>query len=68
MGGFGDLFGALGDLFGGVTAGAGEKGFEAAASVAGALNGDDDDDEAGADATYERYLAGGPRPLNVNDL
>ncbi len=66
MGGLGDLFGALGQLFGGVSEFAGEGAGEAVAG--GFLESARGDDAApGVDATYERYLAGAPRALNVND-
>ncbi|MDQ6943267.1 MAG: hypothetical protein M3169_12240 [Candidatus Eremiobacteraeota bacterium] len=67
MGGFGDLFGALGELFGGVTGAVGEGAVEAVAGgvIEGVRGGEDAPD---VDATYERYLAGAPRALNVNDL
>jgi hypothetical protein len=63
---FGGLFGAIGRLFGGVVGAVGEGAGEAV--VAGFVeSADDDDDAPGETATYERYLAGAPRALNVND-
>jgi hypothetical protein len=62
-----ELFGAIGRLIGGVAGAVGEGGGEAV--VAGFVEAAaDDDDQPGASATYERYLAGAPRALNVNDL
>jgi hypothetical protein len=62
-----ELFGAIGRLIGGVAGAVGEGAGEAvvAGVVESAAGGDDDD---GADATYERHLAGAPRELNINDL
>jgi hypothetical protein len=60
MGGFGDLFGSLGDLIGGV--------------VEGVQTMEDATRNEGRSAGYEgappmeRYLVGGPKPLNVNDI
>ncbi len=63
---FGELFGAIAEIFGGVAEVAGETGIEvAAAGVMGAAI--DSDDAPDASATYERYLAGAPRALHVND-
>jgi hypothetical protein len=61
-----ELFGAIGRLIGGVAGAVGEGAGEAvvAGVVESAAGGDDD----GPDATYERYLAGAPRELNINDL
>lgn len=68
MDAFEGLFGAIGELFGGVASGVGEGAGEAVVGgIVGAATGGDDD-EADANATYERYLAGAPRALNVNDL
>ncbi len=66
MDGLGSLFGAIGELFGGVTEFAGENAVEAVGAGMIEAARDDGDDDTGA--TYERYLAGGPRTLNVNDL
>jgi hypothetical protein len=68
MGGLGDLFGAIGEAFGGFREANedGVPGYLAARS--------DDDDETGGDEDYDattavdRYLTGGPRALNLNDL
>jgi hypothetical protein len=61
-----ELFGAIGKLIGGFAGAAGEGAGEAV--VAGfAEAAGDDDDEPGESATFERYLAGAPRELNVND-
>jgi hypothetical protein len=65
---FGGLFGAIGRLFGGVVGAVGEGAGEAVAAGFIASADDDDDDAPGESATYERYLAGAPRALNVNDL
>jgi hypothetical protein len=65
MGGFGELFGALGEIFGGA-AEAAEGGIELAgeaALLAGQGGGDDV-----VDVEHTRYLAGGPRRLNINDI
>jgi len=65
MSGFGDLFGGLGELFRGV-AQAAEGGVEFGAEAA-AVAGEGGSD--GEDASeYTRYLAGGRRPLNINDI
>ncbi len=64
MDGFGEF---LGSLIEGVTEGAmaatpwGEDGYDRGGREA-------DGNGAGAYETYERYLAGGPRDLNINDL
>ncbi len=66
MGGLGDLFGAIGEAFGGFREANedGVPGYLAARS----------DDETGGDEGYDataavdRYLTGGPRVLNLNDL
>jgi hypothetical protein len=65
---FEGLFGAIGEFFGGVAGAVGEGAGEAVVGgIVGAATGDDD--VAGdASATYERYLVGAPRALNVNDL
>jgi hypothetical protein len=67
MDGLGDF---LGSLFEGVSEVAGEAAFAAAAdggydsTMPGAGEGGRDV----ASETYERYLCGGPRDLNINDL
>ena len=65
MEGFGELFGAIGEFFGGVSEAA-EGGVElgAAALASGSESGGDDE----APTTYSRHLTGAPRPLNINDL
>jgi len=65
MDGFGDFFG---NLIGGLS----EAGGDAVVPWAGGGY-DSSMPEAGqggqvADESYERYLAGGPRDLNINDL
>jgi len=65
MGGFDGLFGAIGELLGGLAGAGGEGAGEAIAG--GVVEAVTDKDEAGADATFERYLAGAPRVLNIND-
>jgi hypothetical protein len=61
MGGFGDLLGGLFGMFG-------EGAVEGAAETA-AVFGEGDGDEPGADAVdTTRYLVGGPRVLNINDI
>jgi len=66
MEGFGELFGAIGELFGGAAEFAGENVVEAVAG--GFVDAAREGNETGPDAVYERYLAGAPRPLHVNDL
>ena len=66
MGGFGELFGALGEMFGGA-AEAAEGGVELAAEaalIAAESGAEGGDDEVGS----TRYLVGGPRTLNINDI
>ncbi|HWT05464.1 MAG TPA: hypothetical protein VN224_06885 [Xanthomonadales bacterium] len=65
MDGIEGLFGAIGEMLGGLAGAAAEGAPEAV--VAGAV-GAATSDEPGASATFERYLAGAPRALNVNDL
>ncbi|MEA2721858.1 MAG: hypothetical protein QOJ39_3722 [Candidatus Eremiobacteraeota bacterium] len=60
MGGFGDLFGGLAELFG-------EGAVEGVAhGAAEAMSGDSGDDRVAEART--RYLCGGPRTLNINDI
>ena len=59
MSGFGDLLGGLAGLFG-------EGAVEGVAYTAAEAMSDDDDGEAAVDRT--RYLCGGPRLLNINDI
>ncbi len=60
MSGFGDLFGALGDLIGGaMEIGAGE-------AVAGAVQGERPEVRSQTE-TYDRMLAGAKRELDIND-
>ncbi|MDB5069992.1 MAG: hypothetical protein JWM87_1103 [Candidatus Eremiobacteraeota bacterium] len=59
MSGFGDLLGGLAGLFG-------EGAVEGAAHVAAEALSEDDAGERAVDAT--RYLCGGPRLLNINDI
>ena len=67
MSGLGDLFGGIGEAFGGFRD-ANEDG------VPGYLAALSDDDETGGDEGYDatttvdRYLTGGTRVLNLNDL
>jgi hypothetical protein len=63
MDGFGDV---LGELFGGIFEVAGERGTEAAVETFGE-RGRRTDLDRDPNATT-RYLAGGPRQLNINDL
>jgi len=68
MSGLGDLFGAIGEAFGGFREANEDEvpGYLAAQS--------DDDETGGGDEGYEattavdRYLTGGTRVLNLNDL
>jgi hypothetical protein len=67
MDGLEGLFGAIGELFGGLADVVGDGAGEAVvANVLGAATANDDG--SGASASFERYLAGAPRALNVNDL
>ena len=68
MEGLGELFGAIGELFGGVAEFAGENVIEAVGTGVIAAARGDDDATAGAGTTFERYLAGAPRALHVNDI
>jgi hypothetical protein len=61
---FGELFKGVGELFAGLSEVAGER--EGAEIAAEALAGDGEDGPAAG--TVDRYLAGGPRPLNLNDI
>ena len=61
-----ELFGAIGRLIGGVAGAVGEGAGEAV--VGGIVEAASGRDEDASDATYERYLAGAPRELNINDL
>lgn len=63
MDGFGDV---LGELFGGIFEAAGERGTEAVAHAFGERRSETDLDRDPNATT--RYLAGGPRQLNINDL
>jgi hypothetical protein len=58
--GFGDLLGGLAGLFG-------EGAVEGAAHVAAEAIAGESDDEAVAEGRT-RYLCGGPRLLNINDI
>jgi len=62
MGGFGDLLGGLADLLGG---GAAEG---AASFVAEAISGESDEPRDADAAGSTRYLTGGPRRLDINDV
>lgn len=64
MSDLGDLFGGIGEFFGGLREARGE---EVAAYLG---DGDGDENAEGYDATttVDRYLTGAPRDLNVNDL
>jgi hypothetical protein len=65
MSDLGDLFGGIGEFFSGLA----EAGGEAAATsfVEKSIDSMGEDGED-ADAVVDRYLTGGPRMLNVNDL
>ena len=68
MEGFGELFGELGELVGGIGEFARDRRAEVgAAAAAGAMTGKNGDGND-ATATFARVLAGGKRPLDVNDL
>jgi hypothetical protein len=67
MSGLGDLFGAIGEAFGGFR----EANADGVPGYLAAQN--DDDETAAGDDVYaevalDRYLTGGPRVLNVNDI
>jgi hypothetical protein len=66
MSDLGDLFGGIGEFFGGLAEAGGERAGEGvvAAFAEKTMGGDDDD----ADTVVDRYLTGGPRVLNVNDI
>jgi hypothetical protein len=68
MSDLGDLFGGIGEFFSGLAEAGGERAAEgvAAAFAEKAMGGGDD--EVYADVALDRYLTGGPRVLNVNDL
>lgn len=68
MGGLGDLFGGLGEFFGGLAEAGAEGAAEGVAArfAEKAMGGDDD--EVYGEVALDRYLTGGPRTLNVNDL
>ncbi|HTD37616.1 MAG TPA: hypothetical protein VK669_08870 [Candidatus Limnocylindrales bacterium] len=61
----GDLFGGIGEFFGGLREARGED----APAYLGERDEDDDDDGEGNDGktAVDRYLTGAPRVLNVND-
>ena len=59
MGGFGDLLGGLAGLFG-------EGAVEGVVHTAAEAMSDDDAGERAVNAT--RYLCGGPRMLNINEI
>ncbi|HEY0394376.1 MAG TPA: hypothetical protein VGD01_07750 [Candidatus Elarobacter sp.] len=61
---FGELFKGIGELFSGIaeTTGEGAAHLAVEAAVDQAYEGSD------ASATVGRYLTGGPRMLNINDL
>jgi hypothetical protein len=67
MSGLGDLFGAIGEAFGGFREANEDR-------IPGYLAAQSDDDETGdgdkvyADVALDRHLTGGPRVLNVNDI
>jgi hypothetical protein len=67
MSDLGDLFGGIGEFFGGLAEAGGERAGEGvvAAFAEKAMGGDDEDY---ADTVVDRYLTGGPRVLNVNDI
>jgi hypothetical protein len=66
MDNFGDLFGGLGDIIGGIFGNA-----EATDGAMGLAELFSPDERGGGEApeqiVYERYLCGGPRTLNIND-
>jgi hypothetical protein len=64
MSGFGDLLSGIGELFSGIAEVAGERGAELAVEAAV----DKSVEASDQTATFERYLTGGPRALNVNDI
>jgi hypothetical protein len=64
MSGFGDLLSGIGELFSGIAEVAAERGAEAVVEAAVHKTVEASDETA----TFERYLTGGPRALNVNDL
>jgi hypothetical protein len=67
MDGLEGLFGAIGELFGGVASAVGEGAGEAVVGgIVGAATANDDGFDASL--SFERYLVGAPRALNVNDL
>jgi hypothetical protein len=62
----GDLFGGIGEFFGGLREARGE---ERPPYLGDGDEDDDDADEGNAvKTTVDRYLTGAPRVLNVNDL
>ena len=67
MSDLGDLFGGIGEFFGGIR----EAGAKGAVEYFARRDDDDDedeDDEGRAATVVDRYLTGAPRVLNVNDL
>jgi hypothetical protein len=65
MSDFGDLFGGIGEFISGLTEGGGEVAVGGFVEKSIDSMGDDGED---ADAAVDRYLTGGPRLLNVNDI
>lgn len=66
MSDLGDLFGGIGEFFGGLREARGED----VPAYLGERDDDDDGEGTGNDGktTVDRYLTGAPRVLNVNDL
>jgi hypothetical protein len=66
MDGLGDLFGSIGEMLSGLGEGAGEAAADGA--VAAMAFGRRDGETPSMTASVDRYLCGGPRVLNVNDI
>jgi hypothetical protein len=65
---FGDLFGGLGDILGGIFGGeAGAAGAEGVMGIADFLSPEGDRRSELPFVVYERFLCGAPRLLNIND-
>ena len=63
MEGLGDLFGSIGEMLGGIA-----ESDEAAEGVVAGLAFGRNGEAPDASSSVDRYLCGGPRTLNVNDL
>ncbi len=68
MSDFGDLFGGLGDMLGGIFGGAGAEASEGVMGLSEMFSSEGSPERRGSElVSYERFLCGGPRALNIND-